>query len=655
MKPCASISPKGVSLSAKIYDFSGVVDAVEGAEGDDDEPPFGGGGGGGGPGDGSGGGSGDDETFDLAPHLPAGGPVVPLGKGEDGETHFYLTADRIVLGLAASKHQANALISMFGTQAGWAFKKFPRAIKKKGEARFDSQNLAIALMTACAHATAKNGVFNPIKRMRGRGAWLGAAGELIVHCGDMVFVAGVPQRPGVIGRHIYSAAEPVGWPVDDKETPEPGYGEDLFETLKTWNWLRKHRDLDARLYLGAIGAGMIGGALKVRPIAWVTGDEGTGKSALIKITEHMFDRAVICTTDATPRGIAQLLGRDSVPVLLDESETREDNSKLQAMVELARSAYSGGLSVRGSSDHEAKLFILNSSFILGSILLPPLENQDISRMAILELRELSTDNEPLDTETAAPWANLGHKLRRRLMDRFRQVGETIVVYRQALMSVGHSHRNADQFGTLLAIAHVMKCDVLPSVEDLAADAELLHPARLSETRKVPNWRQCCDHVLSATIDAFRSGERRLVAEAIKDANANTFRGMGSRDSMQRDLERSGIKIFIHPTENHPNGKEKRFLAVAWSHRGTATIFEKSKWAGRAGLKGPWVQALSRAPGAVECWGTLRFAGVASRAVLVPLETVVDHSDDDEDPKPEPSSSRNPFPDPDPDPDPRSDE
>jgi ABC-type multidrug transport system fused ATPase/permease subunit len=55
----------------------------------------------------------------------------------------------------------------------------------------------------------------------------------------------------------------------------------LLQALQSWNWDRG--ELDARLALGWLMTALVGGALEQRPVVYVVGTEGAGKSTLQKL------------------------------------------------------------------------------------------------------------------------------------------------------------------------------------------------------------------------------------------------------------------------------------------------------------------------------------------------------------------------------------
>lgn len=81
--------------------------------------------------------------------------------------------------------------------------------------------------------------------------------------------------------------------------------------------------------------------------------------------------------------------QDSRPVAVDELERKPGGQKEQAIIELARQAYSGAKGYRGGANGDGTEFELRSSFMFSAILHPHLGVQDShARMIILNLNPL---------------------------------------------------------------------------------------------------------------------------------------------------------------------------------------------------------------------------------------------------------------------------
>jgi hypothetical protein len=153
---------------------------------------------------------------------------------------------------------------------------------KTGERKVTGWKPEIAaeiLQAACAHA----GLFDPQGKERGRGAWRGPQGELIIHHGDKIYTLGIRARPR-LGRsrsdRRLCLSDRAGDAAAGSGHVDDSAGVALLGLLRSWYWERPK--IDPYLLLGFIAAAPFGGALDWRPHVWTTGDSATGKSTLEK-------------------------------------------------------------------------------------------------------------------------------------------------------------------------------------------------------------------------------------------------------------------------------------------------------------------------------------------------------------------------------------
>jgi hypothetical protein len=87
--------------------------------------------------------------------------------------------------------------------------------------------------------------------------------------------------------------------------------------------------------------------------------------------------------------------------------------------------------------------------------------------------------------------------------------------------------------------------------------------------------------------------------------------------------RYGLKVLRQPGAGE--GDSAVVLIVANSHRALAEIFQSSIWRTipEAATGGGWTQVLRRAPGAVPSGKHVRFRAVRSRAMILPIELVIE--------------------------------
>lgn len=548
--------------------------------------------------------------------LPDGCPVVPLGKGPGA--CFYLDANKQLMELKAKDHSRLGVQDLFGPKNYLLREFWPRYSRPDADGNYDvtgwrPEDAAEVLMRAAA----ARGVWNPFEKVRGAGAWRGAAGELVLHCGDAIVRNGQANAPGLIDGFVYHAAEPRPRPFADAvpagdETT--GAGKWLLGLLRTWTWRRA--ELDPILLLGWIGAAMIGGALAWRPAVWITGGQGTGKSTLHALLRDIFGNALVSVSDTSAAGLWQRLRYDSLPVAIDELEADVDGRRADGVVRLARQASSGGVVLRGGQNHEGAEFVTRSCFLFSSIIMPPLEPQDFCRIAVLEIGALPPGS--LLKLDAAKLQECGRKLLRRLVDGWRRFPETLEIYRAALTENGHNARGADQFGTLLACADLTLHDGETAAEYARELAGGLNALELVEwADQLSDESGMIQYLLTSIIEPFRNGTRGTVGDWVLKATGrgNTL----DTDEANRVLGTYGLKI---ERVQNADGGDADYLALANQHGGLAGLFEETKWAGRPGRPGGWIQSARRIEGRIVPKHPLWFGGGNARCTLIPLDKIL---------------------------------
>ena len=560
-----------------------------------------------------------DETLCDENGLPYGCPVSPLGMGVDNETIYVLNTLGSVARLKSNASGKGPIGFLFAGRERWlewAFPRFGKAPKGGGRPPvmgWEADDARQKLVAACGY----KGVFEDVDRVRGRGCWVDELGGLIYHGGDRIWTGGRWINPGEIGDYVYPARAPImaPWP----EAADTGGAADLLMILETWNWSRKH--IDARLLLGWICAAMIGGALDWRPMVFLTGDQGTGKSTLQKLIVAVLGRGIVSSVNTSGPGLYQKLRHDTVPVSVDELESEADTRKADEVIKLVRTAASGGRINRGSSEGAAREYECRSAFILSAINHPPLQGQDEARLAVLALRpiEKAATDKLFDGFDAH---KVGRGILRRMIDGWPRWAATLKAYRAALIEAGHTGRSADQFGPMLAAGWIALSEGTPDKGELAQWAAWLDPAGLSSAGGgLQNWRQCLNHVLDVQPDAFRTYTRKSLGLYIEEArDKGTGSAIEELVTRARDL---GMTVsWPRGTKPHDQVWDNARLFIPATHPEVIKLFAGTQWAGRAGAGGVWTSALQQADQS-EAWSGVVGKGLDKerKGTLISLLTV----------------------------------
>lgn len=583
------------------------------------------------------------------PPFPPGSPVQPLGvsAGLDGSQKCYYL-DRLgqIVGLeAGNRHGKNSLIHLFGPDSGWLEENFPqwsapktKTDRKTGEeivlrpseiVGFDQAAASRGMIEECV----RRGIFDPAGRLRGRGAHALTGGGLLLHLGDRLLVLRAKAKGGLLApdweetglfeRFVYPAAAPIPHPWHVSTSFEPVT--QTIALLRTWNW--KRPKLDVRLLLGAIGQGFIGGALPWRSNVWITGDRGTGKSALNGrrgIVPRMYGEALFRTGQTSAAALRQSLRNSTVPVMLDEIEPSGDNRKVTEIIDLARISSSGDKVHRGGQDHQAHEFTLQSPFWFSSINIPPIEASDRSRLAILELRPFADGTIPPDFE-AIDFEDMGRKLQRRMIEMWPILAKTKALFHAGLAKKGHDSRGCDQFATLLACAHVLTDHELPDEEEVEQWAQECAPFKMAEVNDAMSDQDACLRQLMTSSAQPKGNVDRQVISSLVGAVVHKALNPDTLTGIEREwIEQLGLKVVNAKWNGTRWGCERfmphaapGYLAISNSHKALNEIFAGTKWQG-----GVYRQTLARVEGALEV-AAVKMASAPHRAVLVPLHALLD--------------------------------
>ncbi|GAW42437.1 hypothetical protein SH203_02853 [Brevundimonas sp. SH203] len=502
-------------------------------------------------------------------------PVTCLGR--DGKVFFFLTPGGQLVNYEDGKFgQAHIQALFAGPAIDWLLREFP-AISANGLwTGFKANYAQIALFSACN----AQGVFDAREKVRGLGCWKGPNGELIQHLGDEVWIDGpdgrTTHKPGMIGKHVYPGRPPVPRPL-------PGGAKAarvVFDDLRSWNWARG--ELDARLLLGWVACAIMGAALDWRPMIFMTGDAGSGKSSVQERLKKLMGPRLASTVDATPAALRQIVNHDAIGVSFDEIEADMNNSQGTDVMKLARVAASGGTTYRGGKDHNASEFTLRGCFAFSAIVPPSMRSQDMQRLAFLRLGPLKAGGRMAEF-TDADMERMGQQIAGRIAEGWHRWTDTLRAYEDGMQRIDHNQRGAKQFGTLLAAADLLLFDDVPASDTVDSWVAGLERKELYEYESSdPTWLRVLRHILAAQPDIWRTVGSPTVAEVIRDYINNV--GEDDKRKEQRRLNRAGLALVRDRKKGH------LWLAVPATHQQLSAMFNNSDWRANGG-EGLWTTSL----------------------------------------------------------------
>lgn len=564
-------------------------------------------------------------AWDGAPvaKLPPLCPVTPLGK--DGDNSYFVDTLGQLRTVNVNKWGKKVILDLFAETPNYVTWAWPR-FSKEG----NINGVEVDDATSCLLKSAsERGLFHPVDRVRGRGAWaVKATGEFLWHSGETLWkvergrLVGVPagaEVDGVFYPRRPPLLDPWQQPVGHDDTP----AHELLAAFRCWQWERPK--LDPVLLLGWIGCALASGALGWRPALFVTGDRGQGKSTLQAIIKDIIGDALHATADTTPAGIYQRIKQDSLPVAVDELEADADNRRAMGVIKLARLAASGAVMFRGGSEHEGVEFQARNCFFFSSINPPPLGPQDRSRMALLNLRKL--DQGGRAPAIAGAIDTFGRQLLRQIMDGWEVFERELENWKDAMRAAGLDGRAQDTYGTLLAMATLLlghaaiEAAGIPIAADHAAElGEFVALATAAERAdQVDNWRSCLEHLLQSAIEAWKGGEKPTIGRVLDalESNEEPENEIGGALKWARArLEAAGLGIV--PRSKVVPGADGWCLAVPTGPSPQlGKIYGGTVWGA-----GVWAHALKQGPADIVLrdWkpGVVKINRVAVRCVLIDL-------------------------------------
>jgi hypothetical protein len=522
--------------------------------------------------------------------LPEDCPVLPLGF--NGNEFWFLDTAGQLISILRNEFSQSTINALFMGRHNFLAWMHPQWSATKEVVGWKANKVRETLMEACW----RKGAWAPTERTRGRGAWQMRDGRLIVHSGTRLWTSDGHLDLGEIEGHVYMTRPPLvePWPVPLTDVAGPACV--LWPLLKTWNWERP--ELDPLLFMGWLGAAILGGAIEWRPVIFVTGDAGQGKSTLQRLAKLVLGDMLVQATDATAASVYQRFKVDALPVAIDEMEAETDTRRADTMIKMARAAASGGEIARGGDKGTPTEFKARSCFMFSSINVPPLENADRSRMALLFLRRLKegTKKPYLDQ---AQLGRCGQAMMRKLIDNWHRFPATWRTYAEMLADAGHSGRGQEVFGTLMACADLiidqdaaeLGIKVGNGTEQLNVWHEHFKISEMAEYADIKeNWRSALDHMLTATVDAWRGDHKSgKTMQTVLELLDRYVRGDMDHKEADAQLQKIGLRLL---KPSRAGDREDR-LFVPTQHQQAQKLFAGSKWFGRADA-GVWDGAFRQA-------------------------------------------------------------
>lgn len=491
--------------------------------------------------------------------------------------------------------------------ADWWGMRFP-----KKNALFDKPAMVDWLFRQAAAA----GIYDP-SCVRGRGAWIDA-GRTVFHFGTHLWVDGQSMPVSAIkSEYVYEKARRLPAPADKALTDDEG--KNLVDIAKMFRWTKP---ASAALLAGFVALAPLCGALRWRPHVWITGGAGCGKTTVLNQYVHLLMGGldIFAQGNSTEAGIRQKLCSDALPVLFDESEQNNEReaSRVQNVLSLIRqaSSESAAVTLKGTAAGEAMHFHVRSMFCLSSIQVGMKHQADFERLTVLALRPKREE-----ADAAKGWKTLCEKLYsierdselparllRRSLDLLPTTVKNIHTFVEAATKKFGSAREGDQYGTLLAGCWSMMSSAEATPDQAAQLIDSYDWDEYRENIEADESMKALGALLEAQVRA-PSGLTMTIYELVMSA-ANYMRsdyGISARDA-DLLLQRHGMRIADQDLLLSNNS-----MAITELLHGTPYA---------ADIRGQ----LLRVPGVRRYEKSVRFNGVVSKCLALPVAAMVERQD-----------------------------
>ncbi|MGY9049766.1 MAG: hypothetical protein ACKVKF_22675, partial [Rhodobacterales bacterium] len=296
-------------------------------------------------------------------------------------------------------------------------------------------------------------------------------------------------------------------------------------------------------------------------------------------------------------------------------------SKERDRITLARVAASGGQWFRGSADQTGVGGKVYSAFLFSSILIPGImKPQDVQRLIKLDMQPLDRGIAKLNLKPRT-WRARGVRLKAHLIARWGTWDARLSAWRHALELQGITNRDADNWGTVLAMADMACQERIATPEEMEPLARKVAFQVASESPDTANDAEAMLlYLMGQQFDVYRRGQRFTVAQWVAAGAAlpGADKGLVSeayvdaedyRKMVNRHLGNAGMRVYVE-------GSEPSLFIANKPIQGLKDLFHGSDWAG-----GVWKQSAARVPGAVAVDQPRTLNRIQTRGYIIPLKAI----------------------------------
>lgn len=532
---------------------------------------------------------------------------IDLAKNE----YFYVMgrSDAAVVIRTNSLHEIRYFTANQLQQAGTLLDIAPRDFWQEvcGTSSFTAPGARHVISDILLRIAERKGIVNMARLMLGRGAFKDN-GRCFYYMGDHVLTENDGGRLDVrmdINDITAKALRPGPHIQTAKHSDAPQYGKAIAECIHEYRWERPAHGI---AFVGWIVTSLVGGALPFRPMLWLIGAPGTGKTYLVDpVLKAVLGNALLVISNETEAGISEAVRDDSLPVWIDEFEpTKGREDRVQHVLAYMRQSSSGeALRARGGPQAVNNV-VPRASICFSSVYQVNLGQANEQRIVTLRL---SREGLPIEH-----WMKLESRIREAIspkkmsavrhwiIENTKWVVDRAAGLQTALLQQGHSTRESQIYGALSAGAELMFGDekfLTPPVVDTSTDVDEWRPMEVLLGTPMPmggGRAMTLGMAIMKIIDVEKietKGDKQLCSEFLENY------GVAYRDlttSQQFDVPTvlfapttEGFRKVFRTSEYENVNLKKCFMAL----KGMREEQSKRFSAGGAGRQRPLTMTVSR--------------------------------------------------------------
>lgn len=449
------------------------------------------------------------------------------------------------------------------------------------------------------------GAYDP-RTTRGAGVWNTKEG-VIYNAGNACFLCTADgtltrclnirmrgKAPAIVYEERAACPHPAAEPLTDEE------GQALRRLFQARAWAQPY---GADIMTGWLACAILGEALPFRPHVWVTAPTNTGKTQLKTDICDLLHGMAVCleSAKATEASCRQYLNKGTFPVIMDEADPRSGNAKqagnVMDIMELARSATTGGIISKGSLDGTPREYYIASAFLFFSIRSTLSKDEDLNRFAALdmsplppgkELQDLCTRYEAARLEVTAP--GYRERLLTRILMNVSRLKSYAAELTAHLRKQGIAARRAEH------IAHIMAGQWVLLHTDAMTDEYLTRAVGIARSMEAASAGDNEASLALITILGYRAatngltiGQLARVAYTDSPTGVMDLEGAGARITQYKGKGAATSEFYLRIDQAHP-AIRKALVGTIWENSrdgiGKAlkclpgVLYEKAKVNGR---------------------------------------------------------------------------